>query len=286
MDPSGDVLLTLNNANAPFAVWEHPAPEISDEPEVVPKPASSPVTFLLSSRHLSLASPVFKTMLSGVWSEGVNDVSDGLFRLDAEDWDSDALATVMNIVHGRWKPVPRTASVETLARIAAIVDYYDIREALQLVLSLWMHGSTASSVPTSLCRETVLWILVSWVFGDAEIFKQAAKVAILRSARDLECPGDVPIPSSIFDEINKRRRESMHILANELEDLRQGYIEGRDGYGCGFECSSIHLGALMRSLHGVKFLDRKPPDSPFGDLSLLAVMEQLRAIKSPAWAAA
>lgn len=224
MDPSGDVLLSLSNANELFAVWQNPVldklnepepveskvpvPEPTPEPvfeplfeplseslsEPVSKPAPKMMTFLLSSRHLSLASPVLKAMLSGAWSEGMRDESDGLFRLHAEDWDSEALVIVMNAVHGRWSLVPRTVSLEILAKIATIVDYYDIREALQLILSHWMEGFTAWSVPRTLCRETVLWILISWVFKDAAIFGQATKIAILLSTQDLVIPDGVPIP--------------------------------------------------------------------------------------------
>jgi len=208
MDPGGDVLLTLSNPDAPFAVWEDSGGvrqletvKQLEAPEDGPAPGPAPeMTFLLSSRHLSLASPVFETMLSGKWSEGlkVDSDLDSLYRVTAEDFDSEALAMVMNVIHGRWSLVPRTVSLEMLARIAVIVDYYDIREALQLILSLWMQNLPVSSVPTSLSREGVLWILVSWVFKNNALFRQATKVAILRSRHDLELPGDIPIPSSII----------------------------------------------------------------------------------------
>jgi len=195
MDPDGDVLLTLNNANAPFAVW--PCPLV---PSQYPKPEDGTpaqgMTFLLSSRHLSLASPVLKTALSGKWTEGTK--TDGLHHVSAEDWDSDALATVMNIVHGRWSSVPREVSFENLAKIAVIVDYYDIREPLQLILSHWMNKYDASFIPTVLDRNLVLWILVSWVFKIDHLFQKAAKVAIVRSTDGFKIPRDVPIPSSVI----------------------------------------------------------------------------------------
>lgn len=203
MDPSGDVILTLSNPDAPFAVWDRSGISDTDKqiPEDNPTPAPAPdVTFLLSSRHLSLASPVLKTMLSGPWSEGVKMDSDSLYHLTAGDWDSEALAMVMNVIHGRWSLVPTTVALEMLAKIAVIIDYYDIREPLQLILSLWMKDFKASSIPMSLGRELVLWILVSWVFKDQALFQQAIKVAILRSTHELDVPGDLPIPSAIISE--------------------------------------------------------------------------------------
>lgn len=208
MDSDGDVLFSLNNPNAPFAVWRDSgvdklktAVDIPDhDPNDGTQTPTPSMTFLLSSRHLSLASPVLRTMLSSKWIEGAQDDSDGLYHVPSEDWDSEALATVMNIVHGRWSLVPRIVSFEMLAKIAVIVDYYDIREPLHLILSLWMETYTASSIPTSLCRDVVLWILVSWVFKKDVFFQQATKVAILRSTDDFHVPSDIPIPSSVIGE--------------------------------------------------------------------------------------
>lgn len=194
IDPCGDVVLTLDNPNTPFAVL--PEDPVREQPRLEPKESES-LTYLLSSRHLSLASPVFKAMLSGVWAEGKKDESDGLFHLQAQEWDSEALATVLNIVHGRWSLVPETTTLQKLASIATIVDYYDIRESMQLISSLWMKEFARSLVPNSWCRETILWILVSWVFRHAEIFEQATKVAILRTTREVEIPSDVPIPPTV-----------------------------------------------------------------------------------------
>lgn len=201
MDPSGDVLLTLSDPNAPFAIWEDSGIKQTDKSlsESEPaRPIEPEVTFLLSSRHLSLASPVLKTMLSGGWAEGVKADSDSLYHLTAESWDTEAFAMVMNIIHGRWSLVPSTVSLETLAKIAAVVDYYDIREPLQLISSLWMKDFMTSSIPRSFCREVLLWTLVSWVFKQRTFFGQATKVAILRGKHELDIPRDIPIPPSII----------------------------------------------------------------------------------------
>lgn len=75
----------------------------------------------------------------------------------------------------------------------------------------------------------------------------------------------------------------MKILTDGLQDLRQGYMEGREGYGCNFECGSANLGALMKALHCSKFLNGTSPDAPFEDLSIVVVVERLRAMKVPIW---
>jgi len=47
----------------------------------------------------------------------------------------------------------------------------------------------------------------------------------------------------------------------------------------------MHLGALMKGLHDLKFVDDNTPDTVFGDLSLVQLVEKLRTIKSPKWTA-
>lgn len=75
----------------------------------------------------------------------------------------------------------------------------------------------------------------------------------------------------------------MKEIADGLKELRQGYIESR--YGCDFNCCCMHLGALLRGLHDLKFANEDLSDSPFGDLSLVQVVEKLRTIKHPVWTA-
>lgn len=250
MDPFGDVILTLSNPNAPFAVWdggedgpaltepsanpetaeptphaEHtlpaeipplvettaPAEDTTIARDELPAPqdneaspqeesqtstiSTESATFLVSSRHLILASPVFKAMLTGGWKEG--DKNNGPVRGSAEDWDTEALVIVMNVLHSHYRQVPKTVSLEMLAKIAAIVDYYKIHEALQLIASLWINA-LKNSLPDSPGRDVILWILVSWVFGNAAIFRQVTKVAILQSKKDITIPHELPIPLAVI----------------------------------------------------------------------------------------
>jgi len=66
MDPDGDTIITLNNPRAPFAVSPSPASVDPAQGDLTSElDESTPYTFLVSSRHLILASPVFKKMLTG-----------------------------------------------------------------------------------------------------------------------------------------------------------------------------------------------------------------------------
>ena len=97
-------------------------------------------------------------MLTGGWKEG--DKNNSLLRGGAEDWDAEAFLIVMNVLHSHCRQVPKTVSLEMLAKIAVIVDYYKIYEALQIVVSVWIKA-LKTTLPDSLGKDIILWILVS-----------------------------------------------------------------------------------------------------------------------------
>ncbi|KAK3938711.1 hypothetical protein QBC46DRAFT_264893 [Diplogelasinospora grovesii] len=208
MDPSGDVILTLNNPNAPIAasvLFNEDKPQVrgpGGDWEPPPQPSRS-WTFRLSSRHLIVASPVFKAALSGgVWKEGIassdGDGSGAFFRIDTRDWDVDALVLVMSVIHGRNWRVPLEISFKTLVNVALVVDYYQVAEALRLASSLWMYRPLKS--PESLGSEALLWVCVGWAFRDDAVFNHATRAVVFTSLRDIDDAGtlQLPIPSAVI----------------------------------------------------------------------------------------
>lgn len=148
----------------------------------------------LSSRHLILASPNFKTMLTGCWQESTIR-SEDKNSIKVEDWDANALIILMNVVHGRIRSIPRSIDLETLAKIAVLVDYYNCHEVVELAVEMWITR-LKWPLPTTYCRELVLWLHVSWVFCEADIFENVTRTA-LRTMKGQLCTMDLPIPGNI-----------------------------------------------------------------------------------------
>ncbi|KAK3934812.1 hypothetical protein QBC46DRAFT_273059 [Diplogelasinospora grovesii] len=190
LDPLGDVILTLKNPNAPFATWHRPV--ATEERSVV---IHEPITFLVSSRHLILASPVLKAALTGGWNESIARETDGPREISTEGWDVQAMIIIMNIVHHKWSQVPREVDLELLAKIAVVVDYYQTYEMGQFMGTLWVER-LRTPLPDSYGREIMLWLCISSVFRDAEVFRHATKVVIRQCPRDLETL-ELPIPSAV-----------------------------------------------------------------------------------------
>jgi hypothetical protein len=156
------------------------------------------IHFHVCSGNLMSASPWFDRVLKrDGWLESNRNNEDRHFRISAEDWDDEALLILMNIFHLRNRDVPRTVSLEMLAKIALLVDYYDCGEAIELFANIWIADLSVNvPIPTTYDRTLVLWIWISWVFKWDELLKQSTLIAIKQcteSMRTLE----LPIPSWI-----------------------------------------------------------------------------------------
>ncbi|XXH04933.1 hypothetical protein Hte_011355 [Hypoxylon texense] len=198
LDPDGDMILTLTNPDAPFAVWHEDdstsSPESQDlsgqvsldsnterSNKRVKTSTPSPVTYRISSRHLSLASRRSRKMRHR-WEPKKE--SDGHFHISVEDWDSQALLTVMNIIHLRHRQVPDDITLEMLSKIAVIGDYFEFHEAIEVSAKAWI-GKLQRTLPKSYCRDLILWVWVCHVFHNEDILKTAITTAV----RD--CPGQI-----------------------------------------------------------------------------------------------
>lgn len=221
LDPLGDVILLLENAHVPpdlmnrdstsnlmdrdsdiglQELWKEEDPSAANKErratdEALAKPHSV-VTFLVSSRHLILASPVLKATLTGEWKEANHWKTDHFREIHTDGWDVRALDIVLRIIHHKWSEVPRSLSVELLSKLAIIVDYYQMQEIGQLIDIIWL-SHLRREIPTSYKRELILWLCVSTVFRDAEAFRDATEVVIKECPKDLEAQ-DLPIPTNVI----------------------------------------------------------------------------------------
>ncbi|TDZ17224.1 hypothetical protein Cob_v009955 [Colletotrichum orbiculare MAFF 240422] len=278
IDPKGDVLLILRSPNAPFAVWdvdeeieslavkrtleqgfpspglppseygeklaeveplaepeEQPEEDSKEDPEEEPK-----IKYLVSSRHLTLASSKFEAELKGPWMEGsVNDI-DGYYHINASEWDPDALLILMRIFHGQTRSVPRDISLEMLAKIAVLVDYYDAPEVVEVYASIWIV-KLEDELPTQNGRDMVLWLLVSHVFQLENVFSRMTQIAVTQSLKPVPTLG-LPIPSIVVDLVDWQRQKAVDYIMNTLQGLLDAF-PGKEG----LKLSEIHTLTQKRS---------------------------------------
>ncbi|CAN9310370.1 unnamed protein product [Alternaria sp. RS040] len=134
------------------------------------------VLYCVSSRHLILASPVFRKMLSpDGFREGYKK-PDGRYYIVAEDWEEEAFLIFLNMLHLRGRKIPRYANLELLAKVGILIDYYDCEDAVESFTNRWVE-SFNGDVPSEYCRDLLLHIWVSYVFRDAYRFRVATNGA-------------------------------------------------------------------------------------------------------------
>ncbi|KAH7070002.1 hypothetical protein BKA63DRAFT_421441 [Paraphoma chrysanthemicola] len=239
--------------------------------------------YYVSRRHLVSASPTLDRMISGtVWKEGNRNESDGLYHVPAEDWDEEALLYVLQVLHLRNGQVPRTVSLEMLAKITVLIDFYECAEALQSFTERWVERLRVTSpVPSYLCRDLMLWMCIAWVLKLPQEFEQTTTVAMRRDDQELPSLG-LPITICV-DRIETLRTQAVGTVLSGLHELLEQYRSPL--YQCprddSFECGSMLYGALYKQMERQELLPI--PTAPYHDLSVSELHTKMERIRSPVW---
>ncbi|KAK2766914.1 hypothetical protein FQN54_006229 [Arachnomyces sp. PD_36] len=222
VDPQGDVTLVLRtDPQKDFAVWDEndipsaisvpgnnafsPPPGESlqqvgsqqtprDKSTSVSEPQMVETHYRVSSRHLILASEYFKRTLGPEWKEGATLKSDGHVTVHAEGWDGEAFLILLNIIHGHTRKVPKSIDLDMLAKIALLVDYYQCLEVSELFANIWFE-KLIEGVPSTYTRDLILWLFVSWVFRQSELFTRTTKICSTQSRGPIQTLA-LPIPEN------------------------------------------------------------------------------------------
>jgi len=159
---------------------------------------------LVSSRHLSLASPVFKAMLQHSFKEGETLLQAGKVEVPLPDDDPIAFGILMRILHAQNHLVPKAVDVSLLAKLAILVDKYGLHNAAGVWADAWV-AKLSQSIPQTLDKNLVLWICIAWVFRQSEVFEAVILIAAKSPADDLlqisnNIPGfpDLPLPVNMI----------------------------------------------------------------------------------------
>ncbi|KAK3304842.1 uncharacterized protein B0T15DRAFT_398894, partial [Chaetomium strumarium] len=193
--------------------------------------------------------------------------------------DSQAFLILMLIIHGCNRQVPRLVSLELLAKIAALVDYYQCLEAVEVFAGLWLQRLRSQrQLPEQVGRDLILWLFISWVFANGDIFTSVTTIALRQSQGPLPTLG-LPIPEKIIEAIDRRRQEVVEKVTTALHGLCVSFRDSPDQ--CCFECSSIQLGALTKEMHAKRLEPR--PASPMLGYSVVATIDTARSFRSPQW---
>ena len=150
----------------------------------------------MSSKHLTLASPIFKIMLQPKFKEGLQLHSHGYAELPLPDDNPAALLILLNLIHGQFRKVPRKIDLWMLTELAVLVDKYELLETTEMLLDYWLQH-LKGTIPVVLNDDLLPWICISRVFRKPDIFEKVTKVAQLESEGLLEV-SEWPIPEHVL----------------------------------------------------------------------------------------
>jgi hypothetical protein len=292
-DQTSDSIQYISSSQSSSATTEtvEPSNNLEDTVEVL----ASSKQFLVSSSHLRLASSYFKKALNENWKEGNKIDAEGRINFDILDCDPEALQIWLNVIHGRWLGIPRVISLEMLAKIAVLVDYYDCIESVGLISEVWVSHLEDPHEDIEL-REVTLWIFVSWKLRLLQQFKKSTSIAIKRSTK-LLCDLGLPIPyrilgvfaqgivlckvlRQIIDAINQHRQES---IGRAIEALHQLITDRcQEWVVCTIECDSMLIGALIKAMGRFHMFNPRP-QKPFQGFSLTETVARIEGFQSPRW---
>ncbi|ORY07794.1 hypothetical protein BCR34DRAFT_570415 [Clohesyomyces aquaticus] len=267
-----------------IAQTSEPAPKVDKEQQDLSgesaEPSSEPnepevdeIHYFVSSRHLMLASPWFKRTLTREGSMEAVKCSDGRYHISASDWDEEAFLILLNILHVRTRQVPATVNLEMLAKIAVIVNYYELEdsEAIERDIKAWIADlRNHSQIPSSYCRDLMLWICTSQVFSMRSEFEEATAVAIKTSQGRIQTL-KLPIREKTESDIERVRCDAIDKIVSELYLLLEVY--GNFDYLCrenseiSFQCGAFLFGAMMKHMKRLGYLSPRPK-RPFVNVSL------------------
>lgn len=127
-------------------------------------------------------------------------------EITADSWDIEAFLILLHIIHGRYYQTPRKITLETLAKVAVLADYYDCREALDILVTTWIN-SLEETIPKSYSRNLILWLWVSWFFQLPAQFREATSTAMSWSNNWIDNLG-LPIPDIVISKDTHACRQS------------------------------------------------------------------------------
>ncbi|KAJ4996043.1 hypothetical protein K4K48_009124 [Colletotrichum sp. SAR 10_66] len=293
MDPRGDLclLVTPEDGNDDGLDRDHDdddAASVKSDPSDTSKNGQR---FVVCSRALSRASPVFCKMLYGHFAEADSSRSKAVNLNDAIE----PMFLALLIIHGRFDIVPARLTVEELFDLLVVTNKYQMTGIARPWLHKWVPYLKA--IPCSPHKDLLAWI--AWELGAEQMFAHVAR-AIARECRVNE-DGEVldtdgePMrlnvyldAAGILDDIARARKDAVSFIFSPLRLYTQEILNG-GGCAAGWivskaECNNTVLGSVMTACKTAGF-DPAPLISGsepvyFGSISELCVQIQAMIVEN------
>ncbi|KAK2624999.1 hypothetical protein QTJ16_005368 [Diplocarpon rosae] len=244
------------------------------------------VDMRVSSKHLMLASPVFKAkLLEGRWEARKMEPGDIATLLLPGD-DPTIFEILLNIIHGRVRMVPSQVTVDTLEGLAVLVAKYQMLEVVEFYVRAWVP-KLKRKLPRTLTPGLIPWLCIAWVFQLPPEFNHVTRIAQLEACGPLvhDDGNSLPIPVHVIDEIEIQRRKGIEKLLSCIKRIIETYdgtkVVCKNNFNDAAEakryaCDGLILGTLLKSASSAGLWPL--PEAPFLGRSIRNTAEQIRSL--------
>jgi len=220
IDPTGDVVLTILSPGEVLAPFLDPGSsgagvsgagpstdqEASDAGNNGGGTPNPPVTFRVSSEKLTTGEK---------WTEA-RPTAEGEYHVATSGWSAEVMEIILASMHGAqlrdmWDV---RLSLEQLAEMAVMADYYDVRGAtlrllyqvqkIDLYTAEVHHLGSDKNLLSR--REIALWVCAAWVFAYEDTFVRMAQRALMGDVAEFSTEG-LPVPGAIIG-------KQLHLITN------------------------------------------------------------------------
>ncbi|MCJ1371395.1 hypothetical protein MMC20_002610 [Loxospora ochrophaea] len=199
MDPEGDVILELHDR-----------------------------TLLVSSKIISLASPVFKAMLGPSFTEGRPDAS-GRSTLKLPKDDPEAIHALFSMLHLQYQLSEADFNYKFLENLTVVADKYDCAKAVRALSTLFTQ-KLFELEKTWQSLDFGRLLCPAYVFDDPSLFRDVTRMLVYESADSNGIEFNASrygmseemaelIPSEILAKLGYAERRMKTSLQADLEDL-------------------------------------------------------------------
>lgn len=283
LDPDGDVFLILTDQD------EVRKPKRSRK-SVERKKSKRKMRVQCSSKHLTLASPVFNAMLSRNFKESAALRSVGTLELPLPDDDPAALLILLYLMHWQTNAVPLDLQLDMLTRIAIMVDKYQLQMVVVIISGIWIDR-LKDNIPQTWTEDLRRWLFISHVFQRPTEFKFATEIAEQQCGSRIDESEEIAllIPSSIVGQLYFRCCIFINAdrLADSIDQNRQGALlkiitalhSALETYTgsqlvCSKTCDAVVLGSLTKAM---KLLQATiPMEAPYHKLSFDGLAQDVK----------
>ncbi|RDI88453.1 hypothetical protein Vi05172_g945 [Venturia inaequalis] len=209
-------------------------------------PVDAQARILVSSKVLTVASKVFKAMLSRSFNEGrqlaENSAVDQRYELPLPDDDATAMSILCKIFHMRHEDVPRPGKIQdsVLYNVAVLSEKYDCVAAIKPVSAAWLFARCESTA-----HNDGTLLLVAMLLDEPEAFKKVSKHIVMSFGLSFtEVAGMEELKDRVAGRIShkviellEQAREQSHmlmsqIITREIENMSNDldFLEDEEGW--------------------------------------------------------